>query len=117
MIKSLISLIFFPIYLFSAPITTVYDCDDKRSFYIKVVGDFSSNQVKAYFASVTNSYKWELIADSKDISFFRDKLIMNEGNLILESPSEAWWGYKGDVVIADSNGKLDKIQACIVTFE
>ena len=88
MIKKLILIIFLPFLLSASEITTVYDCDDKASFYIKVVGDFNSRDVTAYWAGKDTVYDWVLLAKSDEIKFFRDKLIMNSGRIILESPQE-----------------------------
>lgn len=121
MIKLLFIFILLPIFLFSNPITTVYDCDKQGAFYLKVVGDFPDNDVRIYAASLERGYKWDIIAKPEEIHFFRDKLIVRDGHIIIESPSEGitfegWWGYKGDVKVT-KDGITQLFRACVVTFE
>ena len=117
MLKFLFIFTLLPIFLFSKPITTIYDCDDKASFYIKIVGDFPDNDVTAYWAGQDTAYKWVVIGEPEDIHFFRDKLIIKDGMFILESPTEAWWGYAGNVKLTPKNGETVLYRACVVTFE
>ena len=113
MLKVFSFLFLFPITLLANSITTIYDCDNQGRFYIKIVGNFSSNDVSAYWAGQPNSYVWDLIAKGNDVRYFRDKLIINDGNWILESPKENGSGYSG--LVRSNNNDVSFF--CKVTFE
>jgi hypothetical protein len=117
MFKFLIIFILLPIFLFSKPIATIYNCDDKASFYLKVVGDFPDNDVTVYWAGQDTGYKWIDFAEPNEIHFFRDKLVIRDGRVIIESPYEAWWGYAGNIKLTKKNGDTSSYQGCVVTFE